>query len=62
MRARRGNSSPRPCREEPRFVVCLGIPGSLCYRAQAEKCLVIDEVDIGRLQTAVHSACFTAIG
>lgn len=59
-RARRG--SPPPCREELRCVTCLGILGSLCSRAQAEKCKVIDKVEIGRHHTAAHSACFTGTG
>lgn len=36
--------------KELRSVVCLRLPGSLHYGAQAEKCLVIDEVEIVRLR------------
>ena len=33
--------------------MCLRLPGSLHYGAQAEKCLVIDEVEIVRLLRGV---------
>lgn len=59
-RAGRGNGSPLSCREEQRFVACLRILGSLCYRAQTEKCMMIDKAEIARHQIAIHAVYFTA--
>lgn len=42
--------------------MCLRIPASLRYRAQAEKCMVIDEAEIVRLQIGVHTVYFTTKG
>lgn len=40
--------------------MCLRILGRLCYRTQAEECMVIDKAEIVRHWTAVHSVYFAA--
>lgn len=42
--------------------MCLRSLESLCYRAQAEKCMVIDKAEIVKHQITVHSVCLTATG